>query len=77
MDRLLKTSGKLLPLVINAGSNSETAWRPGWATASFREAQSPLKIFQRRYEIARGVLAVNFRNAWAPFSWDGNKERML
>lgn len=60
MDKLLKTSDKPLRRVINAGSDSKTAWRTGWATESFRE---PLKIFQWMYETVRGVLDVNFLNA--------------
>lgn len=77
MDRLVKTSGQPLCIVIDAGSNSKTAWRTGWATDSFWEAQSPLKIFQCVYETVRSALDVNFLNAWDTFSWDRNKERML
>jgi len=63
----MKTSGQPLCMVDSAGSNSKTAWRTGWATDSFRAAQSPLNIFQWMYETVRSVLGVNFLNAWAAF----------
>lgn len=55
------TSCKTLCTVVNAGSDSKTAWRKGWATDSFREVQSPPAIFHWVYETV--FSHVNFLNA--------------
>lgn len=49
------------------GTIGKAARRTGWATGSLRAVQSPLKVFQRKYETVRTVLDVNLLNDWINF----------
>lgn len=49
------------------GTIGKAARRTGWATGSLREVQSPLKIFQKKYETMITVLDVNLLNEWINF----------